>query len=336
MILGYIGFMNIFRFLLLSACFAAGSVFWGLIAVAEIEIPPLPVPNPERKELPVFGKVYPPSLSELERATPHRTNKFFYRYGYTMPILNTMRKGFPAVRNEPMAYVNACYQDNPHSQIVIRQYSYAAQTQSGIRQRLACKSMPLAKKLLEAINNHFFYCSNKAGKELGWEELQEVEIHSWMIYQHKGRPTTEQRAGRLSLHSAARAIDFNQLKLHYATQTRLINVFDAVKKDDKGGLEASKKSPKEQASKVAGSTESVASEPVTSDEEAEKNKHVETRKYLESLRACWDDAVIERYGCRRWRSYKYRASVGWENVNHQKHIHLALPYCPTDPNFYGI
>lgn len=289
-----------------SVCFFLLLVFGcvqSAVASKSGELPPLPV----KKPAPKLGSVLPANMALLARETPDQDNFFHFRHGYAMPVFNTKQPALPLVHQEEMAYMNTCYQKNPNKQMTIRQYSYVANTQSGKKRRLQCSAMPISKELLTAMNRHFFGCVDVAAKNRDWNTPERIEVFSWMMYQHKGRPQTKKRRGRLSMHALARALDFHQLNLFYKGKVMKVEVKDAAL------------NPGE-----------------TNSEKGEEPKENETRAFLADFRDCWDAAMIKDHGCRRWRSFRNRASLGWEDASHQSHVHLTVPFCPSNPDFQGI
>lgn len=59
------------------------------------------------------------------------------------------------------------------------------------------------------------------------------------------------------------------------------------------------------------------------------------RRFFQALRDCWERANQNR-GCRSFGNREHRCSLGWEDRNHQDHLHLSMPYCPEKPGFAQI
>lgn len=52
------------------------------------------------------------------------------------------------------------------------------------------------------------------------------------------------------------------------------------------------------------------------------------RKFFTAFRQCWGKVVHENNGCPYYKqSALLTASIGWENANHQRHMHTSVPYC---------
>lgn len=52
------------------------------------------------------------------------------------------------------------------------------------------------------------------------------------------------------------------------------------------------------------------------------------RIFYTAFRKCWGEFVHNRNGCPYASgTVMYTGSIGWENANHQHHLHLSVPYC---------
>jgi len=51
------------------------------------------------------------------------------------------------------------------------------------------------------------------------------------------------------------------------------------------------------------------------------------RPFYEALRKCWGKLVVEGNECGVRGSLERTASIGWEDRNHNRHMHLSLPVC---------
>jgi hypothetical protein len=57
-------------------------------------------------------------------------------------------------------------------------------------------------------------------------------------------------------------------------------------------------------------------------------KGTANRPFYTAFRKCWGDVVNRLNGCPLYSgSTQLTASIGWENANHQNHLHLSVPYC---------
>lgn len=52
------------------------------------------------------------------------------------------------------------------------------------------------------------------------------------------------------------------------------------------------------------------------------------RAFYTAFRTCWGRSVSKGNGCPLYKnSYLLTASIGWENSDHQHHMHTSVPYC---------
>ncbi|MCJ8276769.1 MAG: hypothetical protein HRT44_07905 [Bdellovibrionales bacterium] len=58
------------------------------------------------------------------------------------------------------------------------------------------------------------------------------------------------------------------------------------------------------------------------------NYNNSTRAFYKKLRDCWGRAIHRFNGCPKNKgSHMLTGSIGWENKNHRRHLHLSVPYC---------
>lgn len=52
------------------------------------------------------------------------------------------------------------------------------------------------------------------------------------------------------------------------------------------------------------------------------------RTFYTAFRKCWGDTVKKYNGCPLYKNNNMlTASIGWEDANHKRHLHLSVPYC---------
>lgn len=52
------------------------------------------------------------------------------------------------------------------------------------------------------------------------------------------------------------------------------------------------------------------------------------RKFFQAFRECWGEAVHVNNGCPYYNGERsLTGSIGWENKDHQHHMHTSVPYC---------
>ncbi|MDD0852176.1 hypothetical protein HBN50_03665 [Halobacteriovorax sp. GB3] len=55
---------------------------------------------------------------------------------------------------------------------------------------------------------------------------------------------------------------------------------------------------------------------------------LENREFFTTFRKCWGRVVHENNGCPVYKNNIMRTgSIGWEDKNHQHHMHTSVPYC---------
>ncbi len=61
------------------------------------------------------------------------------------------------------------------------------------------------------------------------------------------------------------------------------------------------------------------------------------RSFYKSLRQCWGKTVHDFNGCPYYRSNaELTGSIGWENTDHGRHMHLSVPYCVNGAYGSGV
>jgi hypothetical protein len=54
----------------------------------------------------------------------------------------------------------------------------------------------------------------------------------------------------------------------------------------------------------------------------------QNRRFFESFRTCWGHALVEYNDCPYYdNNPMWTGSIGWEDRNHQSHMHTSVPYC---------
>lgn len=52
------------------------------------------------------------------------------------------------------------------------------------------------------------------------------------------------------------------------------------------------------------------------------------RSFFKAFRTCWGEVVRANNGCPAYNgNIMYTGSIGWEDKNHQHHMHTSVPYC---------
>ena len=55
---------------------------------------------------------------------------------------------------------------------------------------------------------------------------------------------------------------------------------------------------------------------------------VKNRPFYKAYRKCWGQVVRQHNGCPLYKGNIMRTgSIGWEDRNHKKHMHMSVPYC---------
>ena len=59
-----------------------------------------------------------------------------------------------------------------------------------------------------------------------------------------------------------------------------------------------------------------------------KFKDRKNRPFYEAFRQCWGEVVKQNNGCPSYNGVTARTgTIGWEDRNHQNHMHTSVPYC---------
>ena len=249
--------------------------------------------------LPAFAQKLSPipeDPSELVQAERASEEGLFldHRLGHILSIFNNNQKGSPLASDEDMAFVRSCAIERiTPGEVRIEMSPYWAGFQNGGGGQLTCELMPLSHDWVYTFNSSAQQCLNRAGAKIGWGQPDGAVLTALMAYTHKGS------GERLSLHSAARALDISRFELDFNNDIRRIEVSQA-------SLKAS----------------------------PDRNRPTPERVFLTEFRQCWSEALEEVLGCEAY-STQPRGSVGWEDASHQNHLHLSAPYCPKNPHFYG-
>lgn len=51
------------------------------------------------------------------------------------------------------------------------------------------------------------------------------------------------------------------------------------------------------------------------------------RTFYTAFRTCWGKIVRQYNGCPMYQSNLLTGSIGWENADHKRHLHVSVPYC---------
>lgn len=60
----------------------------------------------------------------------------------------------------------------------------------------------------------------------------------------------------------------------------------------------------------------------------------QNREFFKAFRSCWGDIVRTYNGCPTYNGVlMYTGSIGWEDSNHQRHLHTSVPYCLSNKTY---
>lgn len=219
-----------------------------------------------------------------------------YLRGHSMTIANTLREGKPVVGQEPLAFMDTCEDKTPLQPGELRFEQFSYKAQG------QAEKLSLDCELMP-VSEEWLETFLEAFPQCLDKGLKTIGWDQPLsVVVHSVMIYTHKgRGNRLSLHAPARAVDMKKLELVYADKNRDLVVAMANKKNN----------------------------PFADELTAE-------RKFYETFRRCWDDYLEEKNGCKAWKKDGYRGSVGWEDGNHQNHLHLSRPYCPSNTHFLSI
>jgi hypothetical protein len=243
------------------------------------------------------GSPVPASQAGLT-AVQFQDQGFHFKYlrGHTLSMTNTKQSTKAIVGAEPLAFLYTCRNREPIQPGEIRIQQYSYKASSQDGKEL---KLTCDRMPVSEIWLETFLDAfpQCLEKSLKAAELEKPES----VIIHSVMIYMHKGKGqRLSLHAPGRAVDISKLELVYADKNREIIVSKANKKNNPSGGELT----------------------------------IE-RTFYTAFRRCWDENLVQKHGCNVWKKDGYRGSVGWEDSDHQNHIHLSRPFCPSDSNYLG-
>lgn len=211
-------------------------------------------------------------------------------------MVNTLQKSQPSVGAEPLAYIQSCKNKIKPALGELRFEQYGYKAKGQDG-----RSYSLKCELMPVSEEWLvaFLDAFPTCLNKGLETIKWEKPQSVIVHSvmiYQHKGSS----GRMSLHAPGRAVDFSKLELVYASDSKDLVVAKASKKNN----------------------------PINQDTTTE-------RKFYETFRQCWGEHLVQKHGCSEWKKEGHRGSVGWEDSDHQKHIHLSRPYCPPNSNYLG-